>query len=172
MAHKEHDTGDKKILLPITVTGPVDVGRLIRELGDIEDALHQLGLRSGGDKVKMPKTSRLMDQIVEANKLNLLHETDRSYLKQFLDITKQKAPILHISFSADPSAAFTQQLMTWLRREIDPNVLLTIGLQPNIGAGCILRTTNKYFDLSLKEDFAKKRSLLLQSLDTKQKAAV
>jgi hypothetical protein len=78
---------------------------------------------------------------------------------------------MHISFSADPSPVFTDKLMTWLRREIHPFVLLTVGLQPNIGAGCIVRTTNKQFDLSLRQDFKAKRDLLLEQLTKAAPAA-
>lgn len=146
------------------VASPVDVGRLIHELELIDETLLQLGLRAGGKVVKMPKTSHLMDQMVQLKKLNLLQVADRVALKQYLTAIQKKAPVLHISFSADPTPAFTEQLMIWLRREIHPQVLLTIGLQPSIGAGCIVRTTNKYFDFSLREDFVKKRGLLLAEL--------
>lgn len=169
MAHNEHHENDLK--LPVLVTGPIDLGRLIRELKDLEDALLQLGLREGGSKVKLPKTSRLMDQVTELNKLNLLQETDRTKLKHYLETIKSRAPVFHMSFSADPSATFIEKMVTWFRKEIDPNALITIGLQPNLGAGCILRTTNRYFDLSLREDFAKKKDLLLKSLIDKQKVA-
>ena len=54
--------------------------------------------------------------------------------------------------------------MAWLRREIHPVVLLTVGLQPSIGAGCIVRSTNKQFDFSLREDFLKKHDLLMAKI--------
>lgn len=153
--------------LPVHVVGPVDVGRLYREISDIDDALHQLKLREGGEKTKMPKTSRLLDDLAELNQLNLLHDADRTKLREYLAEVQKNAPVLHMSFSADPSPAFLEKLVSWLRREIDGSVLVTIGLQPNLGAGCILRSTNKYFDLSLKEDFAKKRDLLKAALVAK-----
>jgi hypothetical protein len=140
------------------------VGRLIRELELIDNTLLQLGLRAGGSEIKLPKTSHLMDQTVQVNKLNLLQAEDRAVLRQFLNAIKKQSPVLHMSFSADPSPAFIEKLMVWLRREIHPAVLLTIGLQPTIGAGCILRTTNKYFDFSLRQDFLKKRDLLQAKL--------
>lgn len=150
--------------LPTFVASPADVGRLIRELDAIDETLLQLGLRKGDHEVKMPKTSQLMDQTVTLNKLNLLLPDDRKVLVEFLALVKKEAPLLHVSFSADPSPAFIEKLMAWLRREIHPTVLITIGLQPNIGAGCIVRSTNKYFDLSLKQSFAKKREMLHQAL--------
>ena len=112
----------------------------------------------------MPKTSHLMDQIIQLNKLNLLQPPHRAALKQFLEAVKRQSPVLHISFSADPSPAFIEKLMAWLRKEIHPLVLLTVGLQPNIGAGCIVRTANKQFDFSLRQDFLEKRDLLRSQL--------
>ena len=67
---------------------------------------------------------------------------------------------MHISFSADPSPLFTQKLIAWLRSEIHPLVLLQIGLQPNMGAGCVVRTSNKYFDFSLRDRFKSKGEML------------
>lgn len=163
MAH-ETTAKPQALVLPLTVASPADAGRLIHELELIDDALLQLGLRKSGSEVKMPVTSRLMDQIIQANKLNLLQKTDRASLRQFLEGVKQQSPVLHISFSADPSPSFMEKLMDWLRREIHPTVMVTSGLQPNIGAGCIVRTANKQFDFSLRQDFMQKRELLLSQL--------
>lgn len=152
------------LVLPVLIASPVDVGRLIRELEVIDQSLLQLELRSGGSAVKMPQTSHLMDQLIELNKINLLQKDQRAGLQQFLTDIRTKAPKLHMSFSADPTTAFIEKLMVWLRREIHPYILLTVGLQPTIGAGCIVRSTNKYFDLSLRKDFAKKRELLFNQV--------
>lgn len=157
--------------LPMMVVGPVDVGRLLRELDNINETLLQLGLRNSGEAVKMPKTTKMMEQLVELNKLNLLQEADRKQLQSMLMAVKDKAPIIHISFSADPAPAFVEKLMSWLRKEIHPLLLITIGLQPNIGAGCIVRTANKQFDLSLRQDFLNKRDLLATKLSTVEQTA-
>jgi len=165
-------TAKKAVLaLPMQVTSRVDVSRLLRELEDVDNVLLQLQLRKTGTEVKMPKTTKSMDQLIEANKLNLLVEADRKTLKEFLSNVKEKSPIIHMSFSADPSVAFMEKLVAWLRVEIHPLVLITIGLQPNIGAGCIIRTTNRQFDFSLRQDFLKKRSLLKEYLGTSKAVA-
>jgi F0F1-type ATP synthase delta subunit len=142
----------------------VDVGRLVNELETVDETLMQLELKGGGKEAKLPKTSRLLDQTVEFNKLNLLHPEDRRRLLDFLTEVREKAPVLHMSFGADPSPAFVEKLMAWLRREIHPVLLLSLGLQPSIGAGCIVRGNSKYFDFSLQQDFVKKRDLLLTGL--------
>lgn len=170
MAH-ETAVENKQLQLPVSVAGPVEIGRLIREVEEVSEKLLQLGLRHAGTKVKMPQTSHLLDQVVELNELNLLHSEDREALKKFLTTVHDNAPVLHMSFSADPAPAFVEKLMAWLRQEIDPQVLLTIGLQPNLGAGCVVRGTNHLFDLSLKQDFIKKRGLLTEKLKALQQGA-
>ncbi len=161
MVHEKEDTA---LVLPPGVVGSVEVGRLIRELEEVDENLLQLKLRKSGSSIKMPKTSRMMEQIQTENELNLLHETDRKRLSKFLSEVKANSPICHISFSEEPSQKFLEQLTVWFRKEIHPSLLLTIGLQPNIGAGCILRSTNKYFNFSLQQEFVKQRDLLVNKM--------
>jgi len=152
------------LTLPIQITSRVEVGRLLREVEQVDDFLKQGAVREPGTAVKMPKTSRLLDELVEVNNMNLLHDDDRARVWSFLIAVKTKAPLLHMSFGADPAPAFVQKLMTWLRKEIHPLLLLEVGLQPNIGAGCVVRGTSAYFDFSLREHFKKQRPLLLTKL--------
>ena len=154
----------KQLALPNSVVGPVDLGRLLRELEVLDNSLMQLRLQAKPGALKLPPLSRLLDQTIELNKLDLLEPTELQALQKFLTATKAHAPVLHISFGADPSPLFTQKLVLWLRQEINPLVLLTIGLQPSIGAGCMVRTTNKHFDFSLRERFANNSQLLIGQL--------
>ncbi|MFZ1249073.1 MAG: hypothetical protein WAQ24_02020 [Candidatus Saccharimonadales bacterium] len=154
----------KAPVLPVGVVGLVDVGRLIREVEQLQDALRSEALRSGAAPSQAPKMSLLLDQLVSTNNLDIAQESQRQAIIDFLKLVKKDAPRLHMSFSANPSAQFTGKLMTWLRQNIHPHTLLTIGLQPGIGAGCVLRSTNKYFDMSLSKSFGDKRDLLMQRL--------
>lgn len=156
--------------LPLTVARPVDLGRVIQELEQLDDHLRQAKLRHVG-KQTLPPLSRLLQATAELNKVDLLDRSSRQALREFLKTARAESPVLHMSFSADPSPVFMEKLMTWLRREIHPNLLVTVGLQPTLGAGCTLRTTNKYFDLSLRQNFAKKRHLLLAAIADKVSAA-
>ncbi|GAC1388169.1 MAG: hypothetical protein NVS1B7_7310 [Candidatus Saccharimonadales bacterium] len=156
--------------LPLAVVGPIDIGRLIREAEVLDDFLLQATIRQPGTTVKLPKTTRLMDELIQLNGLNVLQDTDRLKLKNFLKLTKAHAPVINISFSADPSPLFLQKIMVWLRTEINPSVLIRVGLQPNIGAGCVLRTPNHYFDMSLRQHFYDKRHVLIQKLEAINRA--
>ncbi|HSW85536.1 MAG TPA: hypothetical protein VLF79_02915 [Candidatus Saccharimonadales bacterium] len=152
------------LTLPTMISTPADVGRLLRELDMINDSVLSWKLRKAGDELRIPKTSYLMDRLVTHNKANLLILDDRQRLANFLQAVKTQAPLLHFSFGTDPPANFMEQLMSWLRLEIHPFVLVHIGLQPNIGVGCVVRGINHRFDLSLRENFNRNRDLLIQQL--------
>jgi hypothetical protein len=154
----------KQLILPTVVFSPLEIGRLINELTALDEALSQLELRSPGQSVQMPKTTRLLDRLAEDNKFNLLQSADRAQLVQFLNLVHGKAPVLKISFSIDPAPVFLEKLIIWLRREVHPLALITVGLQPNIGAGCMVYGNSKVFDFSLKHTFAEQRQLLQQRL--------
>jgi hypothetical protein len=147
--------------LPYSISNRSDVGRLRRELDVMEAAMQRKTARK--DEKPLP-FSPLLNDLSDQNKLNLLKAEDRATLKAFLDEVHQKEPTLHFSFSTNPSPRFLANLIAWLRKEIDPFVLLQIGLEPALGAGCVVRTTNKYFDLSLRHYFEKQRDLLLTKL--------
>jgi hypothetical protein len=150
--------------LPLTVMGPGDLSRLKRELDLVDDFLHQAAIRKTGEPMKLPRTTAVLDDLAESNKCSLLNEADRKQLAEFLIQTQKTAPVMHISFATDPSEAFMIKIMKWFRENIHQQTLMQIGLQPNIAAGCMLRTSNKQFDFSLKKNFAQKRDLLIEKI--------
>ncbi|HET7320707.1 MAG TPA: hypothetical protein VFI84_03950 [Candidatus Saccharimonadales bacterium] len=150
--------------LPLLVISPSDVSRLARELEGLNDYLHQAGLRKGGEAVKLPRTSRMLDELATANGLSFLQAGDREKAAAFLSETAKSSPVVTMSFAAEPSSAFLAKVVTWLRQNIHPSLLLRVGLQPTIAAGFTLRTTNKYFDFSLRQHFDEQRPLLIEKL--------
>ena len=157
--------------LPTLVIGSADVIRLKREMEALDDYLHQAGLRTGGEEaVKLPKTSRVMDEFAAANKLNLLLPEARRESLEFFDFVSSKAPVVHMSFAVEPSSAFRQKLIVWWRGNVHPFVLLDVGLQPNIAIGSVVRTPNKQYDFSLRSHFKNKRAKLIELLKANPKA--
>lgn len=155
----------RQFVVPVSVVSPTDVARLKREIESIDDFFRQSEIRAGGEPTgQMPQMSKLMDQLIVANQLNLLQESDRQWIVDCLVELDASAPVLHISFSVDPPGSHVQKIVSWLRENIDAGVLVTVGLQPNIGAGCVVRTTNKIFDMSLREFFASKRGFFVEKL--------
>lgn len=162
MAHKK-DTAPA-LQLPVLIFGVVEIRRLKRELESLEEYVKQAAIREPGKQPPLPRVSRLLEALAAENKLQLLEPDHRKQLKAFLEHAETKAPNLHISFAADPSSAFTAKVVTWLRTNIHPHTLLEVGLQPTIAAGCIVRTTNKVFDFSLREQFKDAGTLLSKAL--------
>lgn len=158
----------KAFVLPTTITGPADVNRTLLELQQLEDYLRQAYIRKDGS-VKMPKTSLLVDSLAEANGSDLTDGDERERLIAFVLSLQQHAPVLHISFATEPSAMFTAHIVEWLRSNISNYVLVQVGLQPSIAAGCIIRSTNKLFDLSLRRHLRQKRSLMLDAMHELQR---
>lgn len=156
----EHKPSSQPMTLPTLVFGVVEVRRLLRELDALEEYLRQAGLRGGQQAKDLPRVSRLLDSISTENNINLLKEDDRQSLKDFLANLEKTAPQLHFSFASDPSSAFLAKLVQWLRSNIHEHALLSLGLQPSIAAGCIVRTPNKMFDFSLRQRLGKSGALL------------
>jgi F0F1-type ATP synthase delta subunit len=145
VAHKQ------AFVLPAALYAKRDVGRLLREIEKVDAAKSA--------KPKEQSVSSLLQSVIDANsgadKTVTLAEVAPA-LKQLYD----KAPSIHISFAAAPSPEFLSKLVSWFRKEVDPYVLLKVGLQPTIGAGCLLRTPNKFFDMTMRKRFAEKKPVL------------
>lgn len=159
MAHE-----NTKYTLPSIIVTPIDLGRLQRELAEVDDFLMQANLRTPGEPIRMPKASRELDDIAKNYSLNILDKSDRQALMDEFSKVKKQAPVLHVSFATEPPAAFLQKLISWLRREIHPLILVQIGLQPSIAAGCTVRTANRYFDFSLRRHLVARRDVLIKRL--------
>lgn len=150
----------EQVKLPINVASRVDVARLLRELNSLNDFFTANKVRATGTSMRLPKLSSLLDQLAKDNQVNLLDEASRDKLAADLDAVYQRAPKLHISFATDPSPKAFESILVWLRQNIHPQVLVEIGLQPGIAAGCILRTSNRLFDMSLRANLSRQESYL------------
>jgi F0F1-type ATP synthase delta subunit len=163
MAHERREDG-QHLELPVLIFGPVEIHRLQRELEALEEYLAAAAIREPGKQAPLPRTSRILESLAGNNRYNLLLAEDRKEVLDFLRTIDEKAPVIHISFAADPSSAFTAKIVAWLRTNIHPYALLHLGLQPTIAAGCVVRTNNKSFDFSLRYRFYEQRKLLLEAL--------
>jgi hypothetical protein len=152
-----------QMLTPL-ITTPGDLKRTRRELEGLDDFLHQSGLRTGGKTVKLPPVSRLLEDLAKDSDLNLLKKSDRDRLTKFLTLLIQKAPVVHVSFASEPSGAALSKLLLWMRANIHPQVVVSVGVQPAIAAGCIVRTPNREFDFSLRRSLDAQTQLLIKNI--------
>lgn len=158
------ETNTAQIKLPERLVSSVDLSRTIRELKAVDDWLNQAALRGSGQAVSMPKTSTTLEELATLNGVSLLDKAHREQLLAVLHAFSEHAPRIHMSFAVEPSAPFTRRMITWMRSSVNPVILLEIGLQPTLAAGCTIRTTNKLFDLSLRHRFTDSRAMLVESI--------
>jgi len=157
----EHD----QYTLPTSLISQGDIRRTLRELTNLDEFIKQAQLRQTGEAVeRLPKTSKGLNDFSTLNHLNLLKESDRSKSLGFLTDLTKNAPIVHISFATDPSASFMVKIISWFRHNINQLIVLDIGLEPTIAAGCTIRTDSHFHDFSLRHHFDDQRSFLLSKL--------
>lgn len=161
----EADAERTKLMLPTLMSSPAEISRVRRELEALDGYLEAQRMREPGAPMeRLPKLSRMLSELADTNKLNLLHHTVRQEIEQYLDDVRAHAPVIHVSFASDPSSASLQKIIIWLRQNIRPDVLVRVGLQPGIVAGCVVRTTNRYFDFSLRKHLEEQTPYLLDAL--------
>lgn len=146
--------------LPNSIISSIDIGRLLRELNNLDDFFVGVKNRQSGTSMQLPKLSRQLDQLSHDNEINLLDESHRENLNKTLTAIYETAPKMHISFASEPSSKPFETILVWLRKNIHPHTLVTVGLQPAIAAGCVIRTSNKLFDMSLRAGLEQQRPYL------------
>lgn len=152
--------------LPPLVVSISDLMRLKRELAALYEFLHQAALRhSDPAAIKLPKTSRMLDDLARTNNIDLLKRDQYEATVTQLDNFLEHAPRIHLAFSTDPSAAFVTRIVEWLRTNVHPGLVVQVGIQPTLAAGCVVRTTNKHFDLSLKHHFRDAKPKLIEKIN-------
>lgn len=164
MSKEKKENKEFKLKLPNRLSGTSDLAKTQRELEKVDDFLYQTNLRMPGRPVTLPKSSKMLDDLAEANGVSLLEEDDRRKLLVALEKTAENSPIMHISFAAEPSNSFLEKIVGWSRENIDPHILVNVGLQPSVVVGCEVRTTNKVFDMSLRSKFEQMHDVLAKKL--------
>lgn len=152
------------IHLPTGIVSTGDARRLRRDIAALEETLQAIRLRTNAPVAKLPRLSRSLEEFGSTNRLNFLLPDDRHHAAVFMDYVLKKAPVLRISFASEATRKFTTELVLWLRANFDSEMLVEIGLEPNIAAGCIVRTTDKVFDFSLIKHLEEQRPMLMEKL--------
>ena len=153
--------------LPTAIASRQDVTRAHRELRTFTDLVMQSIMRHD-NPVKYPAISGNLRALAVENQIDLRNEEACNDLLKRLEYVKLNAPNVHISFPTDPSQEVLQKLVTWLRKEIEPNIVIQVGLQPTIAAGIVLQTPNHQFDFSLRQHLYKNRGMLKEAISSGQ----
>lgn len=155
-------------VLPPALITRADLARIVREVESIDVELEAQKARAhttGKATHHMPSMSQGLSDFAEMNKVDVADDQARMHLKEDLRRLKDKAPVMHMTFASPTDPQSLQQLVDWIRKEIHPQALLQVGLQPALVGGVYLRTPNHVHDFSLRQLLADKRSVIVNALD-------
>ena len=154
-------------VFPSALISRADLARLVREVESLDNELEAQKVKGLGDGgYHMPTMSRGLSDFIELNKIDVTQDHVRMTFKEQLRALKDKAPIIHMTFAVDAEPDFLQKLITWIRAEIHPQALVSVGLQPSLVGGVYVRTPNHVHDFSIKSLLAGKRELMIQQLES------
>lgn len=165
MEHRIKVKSSAGFKLPLSLVGRPDILRIIRELESLENEISQQSVRKVAAKINY---SPSLATLVVENHIEMTDIEQRRALRQKLIDIKDKSPQVQISFAVEPPTAVVGKVLLWLRREIDTSILLSVGIQPGIAAGCVLKTTSKYFDFSLRRHLLDHSDVLVERLRSLQ----
>lgn len=151
--------------LPLSIMTKPDLHRLIREVEALDNYIHQNSIR-GQKSAALPRLTSSLESLLRDNKMDVMDDKVRAELRRILAELLATAPVVHMSFAIEPSSFMTQKIVSWFRTEVHPALMLHTGVQPTIAAGCVLRTSNKFFDFSLRQHLRSSQDLLRQAIQS------
>lgn len=157
--------------LPLSIMTKPDLHRLIREVEALDNYIHQNSIR-GQKSAALPRLTSSLEALLRDNKTDVMDDKARTELRKVLTDLLTNAPVVHMSFAIEPSSFMTQKIVSWFRSEVHPALMLHTGIQPTIAAGCVLRTSNKFFDFSLRQHLKATQGLLMESIRSHTEEAV
>lgn len=163
----ENTAAKNKFLLPDNVVSRADISRLVRELETLDAELTAMAVRAGVGVAGQtaPRLSEGLAAFLTLNKLDLKDSHRRGELVESLRKLKDHVPIVHLTFAGTADQESLAKLVSWLRKSVDSQAVIEVGLQPDLVAGVLVRTENKILDLSLRNAMRGHTSALVKQLE-------
>ena len=142
--------------LPITLIGKTDLMRLLQEIGALDEQLSQQNLQQraqGGQETVVPAISAGLRQVSDQLGLDITSQSGRVRARDVITSYLHEAPLFQITFASEPPLDQLRLVVEWMRQNIHGLALVQTAVQPAIIAGCIIRSSNKVFDFSVREAF-------------------
>ena len=155
------------LLLPPSIVTKIDVSRLVSEMEQVDN---ELITRDAHIKANVPITSQIslsqqLSDFLSVNTLEIGDGAMRSDLIKRLRHIKNTAPMVHITFASSADTESLRELVVWLRQSVNPQSVLTVGLQPSLIGGAYIRTPNRVHDFSLRARLAGHRDIITKEVE-------
>jgi G3E family GTPase len=156
------------LAFPPALVGRADLSHLLRELETLDNDLESQKARSRGktEVYHMPNASQALADFLEINKIDIANDQARMDVRSQLRKLKDHAPVIHMTFASDADPESLGTIVDWIRKELHPQALVSVGLQPSLVGGVYVRTPNHVHDLSVRAHMKDSRQIIVQALDT------
>lgn len=153
-------------VIPPSVVSRVDVARLLSEAERVDNELTTAIVRAkaGAEQYIQPVLSQQLIDFLTTNNISLEKSTDRSELIKQLRLLKNEIPIVHMTFATTADSESLSSLAAWLRKQVHPQAVIAVGIQPDLVGGVHLRTANHVYDFSIRKLLEGKRDLITEGL--------
>lgn len=147
--------------LPPAVYSPALVESVIYDIQYYLDWYHQNQIRKkvGASAKEEPTHSAETVVVIEA----WLHgqpATLDSLKALLVHLRALELPEVHIMLAALPNRAQRESLVNWFRSNVSPHLLLSFVADRNLGGGLVVRTPNRVFDYTWKQQLIAGRNKL------------
>jgi len=141
-----------ELKLPPSVASKRDIIKLQREIERLLDERLQqkISQEQVGDLRKVSNSSRNLISFFEHNSVEINDENLKKVL-QILEGMRQHSPVIRIAFASEPDYETSEKVVGWFRKNISPQTLVQIGVQPMIAGGCVVQSPMKRYDFSLRK---------------------
>lgn len=155
----------RNLKFPLSIVTRLDFGRLVTEFEQLDEARQSADVRSrSGIQTTELELTDVAQDFLEINQLPIDQLKQRQDLIGQLRQLKDNLPKVHASFAVPADHASLVEIVKWLRQSVNPQVVLEVGLQPDLIAGVYLRTDNHVHDFSLRSSLNSHHDMLVSQL--------
>lgn len=146
--------------LSSSVYSPDQLGLLLWELDMVINKLQNDQVRQRvlpGTHAEPITVSLLLQGVLESSGVNKndLHAVEE--LSGELERIRDALPQVSLVLGNPPSLVIKRQIVSWLRREIHPQILCNFVVRSDLGGGAILRTKANQYDFSCRTQLVEKK---------------
>jgi hypothetical protein len=142
---------------------------LVRDLEAIDNELEAQKARNhatGKTGYSLPTLSKSLNDFADLNKLDLADDQTRMIVREQMTKLKEIAPVLHMTFAVEADSVSLAKLIDYVRKEIHPQALISIGMQPGLVGGVYLRTPNHVHDFTVRHRLTAARGVIAQDIES------
>tara|TARA_Y100001970_G_scaffold250241_1_gene321816 strand:- start:256 stop:738 length:483 start_codon:yes stop_codon:yes gene_type:complete len=151
------------VALPESVVTKADLSRLIREVEEYSEVAYQAEVR-GSTAPSVHYASPALQFLARQQEGILNSRQARHTLLDQLHTLQGVVIPVHVGFASQPSIKALQQLVVWFRKNVDPSIVVQVGVDPSIIGGCVVRTTNRVFTFTLAEALRSSQTALAKEV--------